>query len=508
MYKSSRSQGRHRPDPKNYGAPPLHAARGQEVPTQVASALKVKNFRKLIDAVGEEHLAVRLDLTLNRVQEMREGINLSDEMAYHIENMLGLSSGFLDQVNPTLTEAEVLRLKATPPEPKPEELSEPPRTESPETPAPAPTPAAPVQTALPVSVENPPRTETPPVVVIKKKSRLASTSTASSLGSDDSTLNQSTATSTESSADKSIAVQTLEEELAMTNATPEVAAATRATRAESSDPAELAQREIRRGNLLLLTTPAGAKSNLGRLTGLSAANVSHRLHGNKIFDKPTGQFFAQVLGLPEDWFETAHAEGDVPAATLQMLTDSKSVGHPATFPAKAPRAKNGERAARAKATGVIPTDLAGTRRRGRPPKADAENLAPTGIRLNMSSARAASAGDAPAAPAAAPAAAAPKAAAPKAPAAKAPAKSTQVAVSAPIAPPAAPPAASSPEAAPVALVANTPVVRAAARPEKVVPSGKVSVMVQALLQTLELKARDGRLSEDDAVRMLVEINML
>lgn len=383
-----------------------------EAAAEVASALKVKNFRKLIEALGEEQLAVRLDLTLQRVKEMGEGINLSNEMAYHIESTLGLQSGFIDQVNPQLTPEDVTRLKTSPPESKHEDaVYEAPRLVVSK---PQPTVVAPVAPA--VSAATAAAVELPPVSVTKNSQETSKMS--------DDTLPQID--------------PTLE--------------------------GEARQREVRRINLLLLTNRAGAKTQLGRLTGLSAANVSHRLHGNKIFDFGSGQFLAEKLALPLDWFETPQTEETIPQQTIKMLTDKNSVpiqGTSVPMPAR-----RGRGPAKKAIPTAIPTNLA-------PPKYEAMT--------QVALAPATTAKPADEQPAAQAAPVAPTVAA------------------APVAAPAAPQA-----AAPIAKVVTPEILQTPAA-NRLKPSHNVSGAVLALTQALMLRAQEGKLSDEQALNMLVRL---
>ena len=71
-------------------------------PHQVASALSV--------AGSAENLALALDMTVPRVNQLAEGVEFSAETAYHIELVLDVP-GFLDQVNPTISSALKQRLQ-------------------------------------------------------------------------------------------------------------------------------------------------------------------------------------------------------------------------------------------------------------------------------------------------------------------------------------------------------------------------------------------------------------
>lgn len=419
-------------------APPAHASpkpfnrAPAAAPHTVASALKVKNFRRLIDALGEEQLAVRLDLTLQRVKEMGEGINLSDEIAYHIENALGLQSGFIDQVNPMLSSDDVLRLKSPLSEPKVEE----PRirivrdTRPALVASPGPTPAA----AAPLTLDT------------KEPSMPSKPATGSG-------------------------------------------AVAQSSKPQAASAKEERQRQIRRDNLQLLTTQPGTKTALGRLTGLSAANVSHRLHGNKIFDDLTAVFFCETLGLPKGWFEVPQSEKTIPADTLKMLLDKDSVAHASSVPAKpvlAPKAKA------ATPVPAVPTNLAPTKAR-EPAVAAA---APSAPRLSG-----ALLGRAPGAPP-------PTVSRTNAPAAPAvsvkrstPAPALVRAPAAPVqkAAPVAPAPALARIASPVARVAPAAVAPALA------PTSMVGPITEALMRTLALKSQEGKLSEERALQLLVDV---
>lgn len=126
-------------------------------------------------------------------------------------------------------------------------------------------------------------------------------------------------------------------------------------------------REIRRMNFALLTERPMAKSKLAELTGLSAANISHRIHGNKIFDAQEAEYFSGKLGLDKDWFDTKQEEKDIPESVLALLTvpgaaptrraAAKKVSDP-SLPLKATRAKGTRQSA---ISGKLPTTVAAAR---------------------------------------------------------------------------------------------------------------------------------------------------
>lgn len=249
----------------------------------LASALRVRNFRLLVQAIGDEDLAVALDLNMGRVKEIADGINYTDETAYHIETVLGLASGFMDKVNPKLDATDIERIKTLRHHAHAEEAVE-------TTPAPVVNQAAaPVVQVVATSVASPsPAVATAPV------------STETLKMSDNNNQNPST---------------------------------------DSANAEELALREVRRQNLAELTNRPKAKSHLARLTQMSPANISHRLHGNKIFDKATADYFCKVLGLPLDWFETPKEEAEIPEAVIQRLVsaDSRPAEDVAPVLSRAPR---------------------------------------------------------------------------------------------------------------------------------------------------------------------------
>lgn len=447
----------------------------QEAPPNLASALKVKNFRKLLEVAGEENLGVALDLTMHRVKELAEGVNFSDEMTHHIETTLELSSGFLDQVNPVLTTQDVERLKSAqpvrdlypdlPPEPPVAKITL--KTSAPKVPAAAAGPRPSVSLAQAQS----PETATPP-------------------GDASFTASVPVHASTPKSAQPSPSVQkpVLEEKImgrtSKNSETQQVAPAQAAPVAQIVSNEEDALRETRRLNLLTLTAQPGAKSQLARLTNLSAANISHRLHGNKIFDKETADFFCKQLALPEGWFETPKAPEDVPAQTVQLLGDKGGSSAPAAPKARGPR--------KSKTSAATPAKVTTPAAKGTKAPAGAVSLSLSSAALGKTAEAAAPQAPAPVASAPAAAPAAPAVARPAAPAAKA-------APAAQAAPSPAPVAAPAPAAAPSARLAS----QALAGEER-----EVGPIAEALVRTLASKSRGGALSEARALELLVEIAAL
>jgi hypothetical protein len=245
---------------------------------------------------------------------------------------------------------------------------------------------------------------------------------------------------------------------------------------------EVRLREIRRHNLALLTKEPGSKSELGRLTEMSPANISHRLHGNKHFDENDARFFSEKLGLPENWFNLPHTEQDVPEEVLMRLRQ-KTQPTPRPAPRPAPARRTADHA---------PTSMGTVR------------SSETGG-LSLSSAVLQPMGDpatlthvlepAPAAPAASrPAAAAQSElalAGDEDEATAGPSLSAAV-------------TATRPAAAPAAQAVAAPAAVASPVVEAVQSGGPLGPIAEALIKTLAAKSRLGRLSEERALAMLSE----
>lgn len=585
MHKNSYHLNRRAPGPGSHDANNRPARGpgpkwGGPDPTTLASALKVRNFRQLLSRIGEEQLAVALDFTIGRVKELSDGINFSAETAHHIEFSLGLSSGFMDMVNPALSEADVERIRNLQPvdledldraerelaESQPsatkaeEELSTAPAISAKVSSEPAPSldasalarfaeagasgsgmknqedvpstavppnasaesavqeaPAGAQQQDSKVSEDSPPSsprqaelalnlrpraradeagvaTSKAPLVLRKlsrkshiERPREASAPERPSLTQGDAVLEEKTTPTgkvyriSPATLQSSQEMLLNDEETAMKNASP----------AQGPDANAAALPEVRRQNLMVLTSRSGAKAQLARLTGLSAANVSHRLHGNKLFDEETASFFCDRLGLPQGWFDAPHEESEVPQAVLKLLSDKNSVPL-SSAPApktRAPRTKSEKNLAPVSAAAETTLKVPG--KRGRPRKnPEAAVPAPASAALSPQVAKVASQPAAPAAPAAS---------RPSAPAAQ------------PAAPVSLPPAQEAAIAAankvkPVAAAVNTVSTRLGDRVLEASPH--IGPIAEALVKTLAAKSEQGRLTEDRALQMLMEIAAL
>ena len=448
MYKSSERPAHERTafviPARQQGFKPRPAA--PEPPKVLASALRVKNFRLLLDVAGDENLGIALDLNLGRVKELSEGINFSNETTHHIETSLKLISGFLDQVNPRLSDEDIARLKA--PSRDVEDASAVSKTT---------VAVSPTTTAVPTNAL--PRPSTPASSV-----SLEAKAAVSDGMEEPSAVLSAVPSATPDSSAALPSNNRNERDKLMPQATAVNQSATQPPSLSPSQGGEEGLREVRRLNLLTLTNRAGAKTQLGRLTGLSAANVSHRLHGNKIFDKETADFFCERLGLPSGWFEQPRTEAEIPAATLKLLGDKSA---PAGQPV----------APRAQVTATMPVVLA--------------PAAPQTGSVSLSAAALGKSAKAPVATVSQPIQAAPS---PRSAAREAPARAPRATV-APVA------VERNLEQAPVQIS----IASAALEPP---PEGAVSAISEALIRTLAAKSRAGRLTDERALELLIEVAAL
>lgn len=244
--------------------------------------------------------------------------------------------------------------------------------------------------------------------------------------------------------------------------------------------------DVRRRNLAVLTEIPRSKLKLSTLLGLQPANVSHRIHGQVRLEDAQVNNFTQALGLPQGWFDTPHVFADVPAEVQAMLDPGE---RPPRGSIKAQRELSEQANA---ATGGNAVKAQKTRQ--------VKPAAPTGAKAtpsaNISMPALKSGVTRPsAAPAAAPAPA------------PAPAPTKVV--------PAAPRAQARPAtAAPVAHVASPTPVRADSQAHATTQQASVfsedlqgiNPIAEALLKTLALKARQGKVSEAQALELLMSVS--
>ncbi len=230
------------------------------------------------------------------------------------------------------------------------------------------------------------------------------------------------------------------------------------------DDEELRRRELRRANLALVSSRPGGKSQLGRLAGMSPANISHRLHGNTALDEESAAFFCERLELPEGWLDAPHTEDEVPAHVWGLLAQH----------AAAPAHANPSR----------PKQTIEAKRRRMPneaPRAPADipALAQSGPTLALAE-RVGSA--------------------PRSTAPEPLREAAGVALGT---------AAASSRPTPPAFGSGAPARGESSVTESVEnPNPELAPIAEALLKTLALKARQGRLTEEQALKLLTEVSLM
>lgn len=254
------------------------ATQAQRPSVPLADALWTKNLRELAQKTTPEDLAVALDMPLPRLQELLQGVNFSQEMVYHLEVALKLSPGYFSQVNPKIPK-ETLEILANPShraEHSEDSLyaEEPPEA----TPSPSVSESSPVPTRETPS-PSAPLSAAPLPVALPPARPMEASMTPSTSGSEDIFA-------------------------------------------------------TRRSNLNLLTSVKGSKSALARLLGISAAVMSHRLHGLKKIHEDDTQQICNLLGLAPDWFEVPRSASDFPPDLSQRL----AMAPPAALAAASPKA--------------------------------------------------------------------------------------------------------------------------------------------------------------------------
>lgn len=247
---------------------------------------------------------MKIGVPLGRLDEMLTGVNFGAELAYHVEVVLKLPSGFMDKPGAMLSESELSTLRDLPQEDPLED----------DPPLKLRTAGAPAANPEPV----------PSPLALEPEKSLASLAAAV----------PSTAVS-------------------MNQPPKEPLVSTKPATPATAEELEIATRVIRRANFEMLTKPKGVKSRLVALTGLSAANISHRLHGHKLFDAETGEFFCQKIGLPSGWFEQPRTEADIPPEAKALL--SGAIPLPAVAPALQPKTVSKTILTKPAATPLAPT---------------------------------------------------------------------------------------------------------------------------------------------------------
>ena len=423
----------------------------------VATALMTRNFQRLIEVAGPANLAIALDLTEKRIADIAAG-NFTVETAHHIEQTLGLPGNFMEQVNPEVTEAVVMRLKSPFESKNTETDDEPESSYEPVQPTPAVRAAAPVQLHLVPNIAAP---------------------DAASPQVDEQVTEQPQESEMAKAAPRNVPAK---------KAAKKQPAAKKATQ-QSFLPSESDVEEIRRDNLKLLTARLGSKGIVCVLTGMTPANLSHRLAGLKRFDDETANLFTKALHLPENWISTPHqSENDIPKKVYEILDPqgvNKGMKPEKKAAAEKPAAAKKAPASKTAAAKKVAVKSAAPRERVLAPADVSAPRLSAGV-LGRKSTTAT-------APAAATRTAAAPAATRAAPPAAAEPAQHQPAAAAAVAD--APARASAPSAAPVATF----------EPEDLQDLHPITV---ALIKTLVMKAREDRIDVPTAINLLTEVSKL
>jgi hypothetical protein len=280
----------------------------------VHGALRAKNVRLLLSqAAAPEDVAQVAQVSLERLQAIADGAFCSDETAYHIEQQLKLTSGWLDRSNHGVP-SDAMELIKNPVLAGDDEPTEPVRMSAPARLAPAPAAHSP-QAVLPL--EHAPERHEGPAVNGRAGSHLPPLQAG---------------------------IAQTPSPLTLTSLRNEDA---------------MQANELRRQNLAVLLEGKGAKSALARVIGLSPASVTSMVNGSKPLDKAYYQSLAQALKLPDNWFEKERTRADVPDVVLAKLAPLPHGARPpapsmpkapaaATKPAVAPPAATAAAAAAAK----------------------------------------------------------------------------------------------------------------------------------------------------------------
>lgn len=265
---------------------------------RLAPAIKVKNLKLVADAMGgSEALGVALDLSVGRIEQLLRGEEFGGETAFHIETTLRLPNGFLDQVNPRLTDEILNRLKSLQAQTDSTE-SDTPLQDSPASQQPVDAPS------------------------LERSAQVASPETSSQTANEESTMPRASAKPSKKSATKPQQAAAKKPAAAAKPPAKTTASAKSAPAAAAQRPLNLSGDDllaVRRANLAVLTEAKGAKGRLAELSGLNGVHISHRLSGIRRFDDEQAKMLANAAQLPEDWFDTPKADADIPAATRKLL---------------------------------------------------------------------------------------------------------------------------------------------------------------------------------------------
>lgn len=266
--------------PGRQGRPRSAAVPPKDTP-RAASIVRTLAFRFLVAIVGAENLALALDASLTRIDELKNGEKFTSETAYHMETTLDLPDGFFDQTHPVLAPETLARLKS------PLEFWGRGTDEAQE------------DVDRSVVADRQKRVPAP----LEERSVMKFEMSGNKHGGAARTPaggGAIDAVGQQSGGDKTVSRGGAKGNL------------------QKSERKALA--EIRRLNLQALTVRQGAKAQLGRLLEMSQSNMAHRLHGQKRMDDLEAQRVTDRLGLPVGWLDVPREPSDVPEAVSALLT--------------------------------------------------------------------------------------------------------------------------------------------------------------------------------------------
>jgi hypothetical protein len=285
---SAQRQPRHanKPAANRQGKPYVKVPPRDSAPT--ASIFKTRSFQFLVNAVGAENIALGLQSSMTRVDELMKGERFTPETAFHMETTLGLPHGFFDQPHPALPIETIERLKApldfvnandeldlATDEFNPAATSDS-QTSSPEE-------------NLPEETDMP-KKATGGTPVKSKTSRRAAP------------LQQDVDTPRKGPRSKRTA----------------------SSAAIQQQPLALEEginvEQVRRDNLHVLTSRNGSKARLGVVMEMTGSNMAHRFYGKKRMDSAEANRFTGQLGLPAGWLDTPRSEAEIPESVALLLT--------------------------------------------------------------------------------------------------------------------------------------------------------------------------------------------
>jgi len=282
-------------------APVTVNIKGAAHPHDSKSALRSRNLVLLMAeaTITNVDLAEALEMPVHRVVELSDAAQpVSQEVAQHIEAMLELDTGWLDQKNSSpvnFSEKTKAILRG-------EAVSSMNVENVDETATPSAAAVKPENTTKLSSGNKPARRAVAPAVTsmalaAAKKTDLPSAKVISpSFQNKSSKSNQENFMTSKSTSTKRVTPETLQAH--------------------------------RRANFGLLTEIKGTKAKISRIMGCSAGHVTLLLSGGRQFLDETALNLETSLGLPAHWMDEKHVATDIPEASLMALFQERAIGIP------------------------------------------------------------------------------------------------------------------------------------------------------------------------------------